>query len=62
MNNDWTDEELRAAVDVYVEMLQKHNSNKPFTKSIIMKSFIVNMDARRNLLSIGCRIYPMSCH
>lgn len=22
MNNDWTDEELRAAVDVYVEMLQ----------------------------------------
>lgn len=49
MNNDWTDEELRAAVDVYVEMLQKHHSNKPFTKSIIMKSFIVNMDARRNL-------------
>ena len=32
MNNDWTDEELRAAVDVYVEMLQKHHSNKPFTK------------------------------
>jgi len=32
MNNDWTDEELRAAVNVYAEMLQKHYSNKPFTK------------------------------
>lgn len=39
MNNEWTDEELRAAVDAYVEMLKKHNSNKPFTKKHYYEEF-----------------------
>lgn len=62
MNNDWTDEELRAAVDVYVEMLQKHHSNKPFTKKHYYEELHRKYGRTEKSLSIGCRIYPMSCH
>lgn len=31
-DQDWTDEELRAAVNAYLEMLEKHREGEPFVK------------------------------
>ncbi|MDL2216757.1 HNH endonuclease, partial [Desulfovibrio sp. OttesenSCG-928-M14] len=42
MANDWSDEELRAAVDIYVEMLRKHR----FKESFIKKHYYAELHAK----------------
>lgn len=59
-DNSWSEEELSAAVDAYVDMQRKERQGQAFTKKSYYDDLAAKFGRTEKHLNIGCKTFPTS--